>query len=106
MEASSFGVSLKDPVSCLARFAAFDSPLTPPPRAPFASQLTLARIKTPIRSASCTHISCFDAEVYFMINEQTPTWTCPICSKVLRVEDLIYDGCALLALFRSSSALR
>ncbi|ORY59876.1 PINIT domain-domain-containing protein [Leucosporidium creatinivorum] len=67
MEASALTVSLKDP-------------------------LTLARIKTPIRSNVCTHVSCFDAEVWFMINEQTPTWNCPICSKVLRVDDLVHDN--------------
>ncbi|SGY96952.1 BQ5605_C035g11371 [Microbotryum silenes-dioicae] len=67
VEASSFGLSLKDP-------------------------LTMARISLPIRSSVCNHIACFDAKVFFMINEQTPSWTCPICSKELRVEDLFVDG--------------
>lgn len=67
VEASSFSVALKDP-------------------------LTLARIKTPVRSVQCTHVACFDAEMWFTLNEQTPTWTCPICSKVLKPGDLILDG--------------
>ncbi|SCV68046.1 BQ2448_167 [Microbotryum intermedium] len=67
VEASSFGLSLKDP-------------------------LTMVRIALPIRSTVCNHIACFDAKVFFMINEQTPSWTCPICSKELRVEDLFVDG--------------
>lgn len=55
-------------------------------------QLTFARIKTPIRSVTCQHIGCFDADTFFMMNEQTPTWNCPICSKVLKVEDISVDG--------------
>lgn len=67
LEASSFELSLKDP-------------------------LTFGRIKTPVRSVSCNHLSCFDAQVFFMMNEQTPTWKCPICSNVLRPEDVTVDG--------------
>lgn len=55
-------------------------------------QLTFARIKTPIRSKQCTHISCFDAEVFVMMNEQTPAWNCPICSKTLPFDQLQVDG--------------
>ncbi|KAK4701957.1 hypothetical protein P7C70_g4262, partial [Phenoliferia sp. Uapishka_3] len=51
-----------------------------------------SRIKTPIRATSCEHIGCFDAEVFFMMNEQTPAWKCPICSKVLKVDDITVDG--------------
>ncbi|KAK4693669.1 hypothetical protein P7C70_g8883, partial [Phenoliferia sp. Uapishka_3] len=51
-----------------------------------------SRIKTPIRSSRCEHIGCFDAEVFFMMNEQTPAWACPICSKVLNVDDITVDG--------------
>ncbi|KAL8276122.1 hypothetical protein RQP46_011471 [Phenoliferia psychrophenolica] len=65
--ATAYGLSLKDP-------------------------LVGSRIKTPIRSLQCSHIGCFDAEVFFMMNEQTPAWACPICSKTLRVEDITVDG--------------
>ncbi|GAA5828078.1 hypothetical protein JCM11251_005720 [Rhodosporidiobolus azoricus] len=67
IEATALSVSLRDPLS-------------------------FARIDTPIRSVHCGHISCFDAETWFEVNEQTPTWGCPICSRVLKVEDMIVDG--------------
>ncbi|GAA5910532.1 uncharacterized protein JCM6883_003203 [Sporobolomyces salmoneus] len=54
--------------------------------------LSFARIGIPIRSKSCNHISCFDAETWFEMNEQTPTWGCPICSKTLKFEDMVVDG--------------
>ncbi|GAA5923708.1 uncharacterized protein JCM15063_003737 [Sporobolomyces koalae] len=65
--ASSFSVSLRDPLS-------------------------FARIGIPVRSKLCNHISCFDAETWFEMNEQTPTWNCPICSKTLKPEDMVVDG--------------
>ncbi|KWU42583.1 zf-MIZ-domain-containing protein, partial [Rhodotorula sp. JG-1b] len=67
VEASAFGLSLKDPLS-------------------------YARIETPIRSLHCQHIACFDAVTWFEINEQTPQWMCPICNKPLKVEDMVVDG--------------
>ncbi|GAA5956340.1 hypothetical protein JCM3765_005633 [Sporobolomyces pararoseus] len=54
--------------------------------------LSFARIGVPIRSRFCNHISCFDAETWFEMNEQTPTWGCPICSKTLKFEDMVVDG--------------
>jgi hypothetical protein len=45
-----------------------------------------------MRSNFCNHISCFDAFVYFTMNEQVPSWSCPICSKSLRFEDMTVDG--------------
>ncbi|GAA5871191.1 hypothetical protein JCM1840_000138 [Sporobolomyces johnsonii] len=65
--AGSLGMSLKDPLS-------------------------FCRIAVPIRSSLCNHVSCFDAETWFEMNEQTPTWQCPICSKTLKVEDIVVDG--------------
>ncbi|GAA5871066.1 hypothetical protein JCM8547_005348 [Rhodosporidiobolus lusitaniae] len=54
--------------------------------------LTFCRIDTPVRSVQCNHIACFDAATWFEMNEQTPTWLCPICSKTLKVDDMIVDG--------------
>ncbi|GAA6044234.1 hypothetical protein JCM8097_005284, partial [Rhodosporidiobolus ruineniae] len=54
--------------------------------------LSFSRIDTPIRSVHCNHIACFDAATWFEMNEQTPQWGCPICSKVLKVDDMIVDG--------------
>ncbi|KAM0791998.1 hypothetical protein ACM66B_007109 [Microbotryomycetes sp. NB124-2] len=59
---------------------------------PIKDPLTLARIKVPVRSPTCMHVACFDLEVWLSLNEQTPTWTCPICSKVLRYDELQHDG--------------
>ncbi|BGP12118.1 hypothetical protein JCM10213_004683 [Rhodosporidiobolus nylandii] len=67
IEATALGMSLKDPLS-------------------------FCRINIPIRSVHCGHIACFDAETWFEMNEQTPTWGCPICSKQLKVDDMIVDG--------------
>ncbi|BGO98903.1 E3 SUMO-protein ligase pli1 [Rhodotorula toruloides] len=67
VEASSFRLDLKDPLSFL-------------------------RIAIPIRSAHCSHIACFDASIWFEMNEQTPQWQCPICNKTLKVDDIVVDG--------------
>ncbi|GAA5947804.1 hypothetical protein JCM3775_005240 [Rhodotorula graminis] len=67
VDASALGVSLRDP-------------------------LAYTRIEIPIRSAHCEHIACFDATTWFEVNEQTPQWQCPICSKTLKVEDIVVDG--------------
>jgi E3 SUMO-protein ligase PIAS1 len=47
----------------------------------------------PMRSTQCNHIQCFDASSWFQINEQTPTWACPVCEKVLRLNELFIDEC-------------
>ncbi|KAI0735084.1 PINIT domain-containing protein [Earliella scabrosa] len=54
--------------------------------------LSYMRITTPCRSAVCVHPQCFDALSWFSVMEQTTTWMCPVCEKVLNVEDLIIDG--------------
>ncbi|GAA5821657.1 hypothetical protein JCM10212_004313 [Sporobolomyces blumeae] len=54
--------------------------------------LSFVRIGTPVRSNTCNHVSCFDAETWFEMNQQTPTWGCPICSKTLKFEEMVVDG--------------
>ncbi|KAA1471546.1 hypothetical protein DENSPDRAFT_837561 [Dentipellis sp. KUC8613] len=54
--------------------------------------LSYIRITTPCRSIHCVHPQCFDAMSWLCINEQTTTWTCPICEKVLSYDDLFVDG--------------
>lgn len=66
IELGSSVMSLKDPISTL-------------------------RIKTPCRSTLCTHNQCFDAESFLQLQEQAPTWTCPICSKTISYEGLAVD---------------
>ncbi|KAI8941029.1 hypothetical protein NX059_002273 [Plenodomus lindquistii] len=66
IEVGSSVMSLKDPVSTL-------------------------RIQTPCRSTVCTHNQCFDAESFLQLQEQAPTWTCPICNKTISYEALAVD---------------
>ncbi|KAF1851148.1 uncharacterized protein K460DRAFT_361907 [Cucurbitaria berberidis CBS 394.84] len=66
IEVGSSVMSLKDPISTL-------------------------RIKTPCRSTVCTHNQCFDAESFLQLQEQAPTWTCPICNKTISYEGLAVD---------------
>ncbi|GBE78006.1 PINIT domain-containing protein [Sparassis latifolia] len=54
--------------------------------------LSYMRIVTPCRSSLCVHSQCFDALSWFSLMEQTTTWLCPVCEKVLNPEDLIVDG--------------
>ncbi|KZT30596.1 hypothetical protein NEOLEDRAFT_1126188 [Neolentinus lepideus HHB14362 ss-1] len=54
--------------------------------------LSYMRIQTPTRSAVCVHSQCFDATSWFSMMEQTTTWLCPVCERVLNVDDLIVDG--------------
>jgi E3 SUMO-protein ligase PIAS1 len=49
------------------------------------------RITTPCRSIACAHNQCFDAAAYLQLQEQAPTWTCPICSKAAPWENLALD---------------
>jgi len=54
--------------------------------------LSYARINLPARSKKCVHPQCFDATSWYSMMEQTTTWLCPICEKVLDPEELIIDG--------------
>lgn len=49
------------------------------------------RISTPCRGIGCNHNQCFDAASYLQLQEQAPTWTCPICNKAAPWEHLALD---------------
>ena len=66
IEVESSVMSLKDPISTL-------------------------RINIPCRSTVCTHNQCFDAESFLQLQEQAPTWICPICSKTVHFNGLAVD---------------
>lgn len=51
----------------------------------------MTRISTPIRSTVCTHIDCFDAESFMMLQSQAETWKCPVCNKSISWESLAVD---------------
>lgn len=57
--------------------------------------LSTIRINVPCRSTVCTHNQCFDALSFLQLQEQAPTWTCPVCNKVVNFEALQVDECAL-----------
>ncbi|KAH9081901.1 PINIT domain-containing protein [Lactarius deliciosus] len=54
--------------------------------------LSYGRIATPCRSSQCVHVQCFDALSWYSVNEQTTTWSCPVCEKPINHEELIVDG--------------
>ncbi|KZT37429.1 hypothetical protein SISSUDRAFT_1048528 [Sistotremastrum suecicum HHB10207 ss-3] len=54
--------------------------------------LSYVRISTPCRSIQCVHPQCFDATSWYSMMEQTTTWLCPVCEKVLNPDDLMVDG--------------
>ncbi|KAG0331120.1 SUMO ligase siz1 [Podila humilis] len=55
--------------------------------------LGFQRINIPCRSSYCHHLQCFDAYTFFELNEQTPTWTCPVCSRIMHSwEEIVVDG--------------
>ncbi|KAF9229229.1 hypothetical protein BS17DRAFT_771202 [Gyrodon lividus] len=54
--------------------------------------LSFMRVQTPCRSVLCVHPQCFDATSWLSCMEQTTTWLCPVCEKVLNPDDLIIDG--------------
>lgn len=50
--------------------------------------LTYSRMKFPAKSIYCQHIQCFDCLSFLQLQEQIPTWTCPICSRKVELEEL------------------
>ncbi|KNC96584.1 uncharacterized protein SPPG_08168 [Spizellomyces punctatus DAOM BR117] len=54
---------------------------------------SMVRMTYPARPSTCTHVQCFDCSTFFALNEQVPTWTCPICSKYIQSwESISIDG--------------
>ncbi|BAE61774.1 unnamed protein product [Aspergillus oryzae RIB40] len=53
--------------------------------------LSTLRIAVPCRSVICTHNQCFDAYSFLQLQEQAPTWSCPVCSKATSFESLQID---------------
>ncbi|ODH13656.1 hypothetical protein ACO22_07046 [Paracoccidioides brasiliensis] len=53
--------------------------------------LSTLRIAIPCRSMICAHNQCFDATSFLQLQEQAPTWTCPVCNKATSFESLQID---------------
>lgn len=55
-------------------------------------QLGKMRMTIPCRASTCTHLQCFDAATFLLMNEKKPTWICPVCDKPAPFDKLIIDG--------------
>ncbi|KAI9677586.1 MAG: SUMO ligase siz1 [Caeruleum heppii] len=53
--------------------------------------LSTLRLELPCRSTVCSHNQCFDATSFLQLQEQAPTWTCPICNRIISFEALVVD---------------
>ncbi|GMT00033.1 hypothetical protein PENTCL1PPCAC_22207 [Pristionchus entomophagus] len=49
------------------------------------------RMNIAARSRDCTHIQCFDLDLYLQLNEKRPTWKCGVCSGNAPYHKLIID---------------
>ncbi|WEW61867.1 E3 SUMO-protein ligase pli1 [Emydomyces testavorans] len=53
--------------------------------------LSTLRITVPCRTVLCSHNQCFDAASFLQLQEQAPTWACPVCNKTTSFEGLQID---------------
>ncbi|KAI1766403.1 PINIT domain-containing protein [Hypoxylon sp. FL1150] len=53
--------------------------------------LSYTRLKFPCRGTACNHIQCFDARSFLQLQEQGPTWNCPICYNLTPFDTLAID---------------
>ncbi|KAL5604692.1 hypothetical protein BROUX41_001957 [Berkeleyomyces rouxiae] len=67
--------------------------------------LSYSRLKLPCRGTACRHIQCFDAESYLLLQQQAPTWQCPICNKYTPYEQLAIDQYVLEILETTAMSL-
>ena len=49
-------------------------------------------MSTPCRASTCSHLQCFDASLFLLMNERKPTWSCPVCDKAALYDNLVIDG--------------
>ncbi|CAG8975849.1 hypothetical protein HYALB_00010245 [Hymenoscyphus albidus] len=57
--------------------------------------LSTLRISLPVRSLACRHNACFDGESYLQLQQQGPTWLCPICNQSAPFRNLVVDDYVL-----------
>lgn len=67
--------------------------------------ISTTRMNLPCRSTVCSHNQCFDALYFLQLQEQAPTWTCPVCNKTISYEALAIDQYVQDILARTSSAV-
>lgn len=61
-------------------------------RVSLACPLGKMRMSTPCRASTCSHLQCFDASLFLLMNERKPTWSCPVCDKAALYDHLVIDG--------------
>ncbi|XP_043475985.1 E3 SUMO-protein ligase PIAS3 isoform X2 [Leptopilina heterotoma] len=61
-------------------------------RVSLACPLGKMRMSTPCRASTCSHLQCFDASLFLLMNERKPTWNCPVCDKAALYDNLVIDG--------------
>lgn len=53
--------------------------------------LSKTRMELPARGIDCIHLQCFDAKQFLQMNEQKQTWSCPLCKKKVKFENIEVD---------------
>ncbi|CAI6333441.1 unnamed protein product [Periconia digitata] len=53
--------------------------------------ISTLKMTVPCRGMLCHHTRCFDLESFLQLQEQAPTWQCPICSNHVSFEALAVD---------------
>ncbi|KAL2887213.1 E3 SUMO-protein ligase pli1 [Ceratocystis lukuohia] len=53
--------------------------------------LSYSRLQLPCRGISCRHNQCFDVNSYLLLQQQAPTWQCPICNNYTPFSELAID---------------
>merc|ERR1740117_1017845 len=68
--------------------------------------LTMERVQEPVRGEHCQHLQCFSLSAYLMSNRKMRAfnnrWVCPLCSLILRPNDLRLDAYVAGVLARTS----
>ncbi|KAG9829939.1 hypothetical protein KCU63_g14882, partial [Aureobasidium melanogenum] len=67
--------------------------------------ISTMRINIPCRSNVCSHNQCFDGSYFLQLQEQAPTWTCPVCNKTLSYQSLCVDNYVQDILQNTSSSV-
>jgi E3 SUMO-protein ligase PIAS1 len=67
--------------------------------------ISTMRISIPCRSNVCSHNQCFDGSYFLQLQEQAPTWTCPVCNKTLSYQSLCVDNYVQDILQNTSSSI-
>jgi hypothetical protein len=72
--------------------------------------LSLWELSTPVRGIECEHLDCYDADSYVDVNIKTRNvekrWRCPVCSKLVRPEDLVIDEFLVDGMSKARSELQ